>query len=76
MGLFADWFDYKSDAPEEDDHATVTVKRGDSLYAIAQDLTGDGNRWKELADANPDKQWTETYIIQPGEELRVPKSWL
>lgn len=58
-----------------DDKDTVTVKKGDSLWALAREITGDGMRWHELAEANPDKHWSQDYIIQPGEELRLPKEW-
>lgn len=54
----------------------VVVKEGESLWKIAEHVTGDGNRWKELADANSDKNWTEDYVVQIGEELKLPESWL
>jgi nucleoid-associated protein YgaU len=54
---------------------TVTVHKGDSLWAIAEHVTGDGNRWKELAEANPGKFDDSAYVIQPGEELTLPDSW-
>lgn len=55
---------------------TVIVKKGESLWAIAEHVTGDGTRWKELADANPNKNWTQDYVVQIGEELKLPESWL
>lgn len=54
----------------------VTVHKGDSLWSIADSLTGDGQRWHEIADANPDRKWSQDYVVQPGEELRIPKDWL
>jgi Tfp pilus assembly protein FimV len=51
---------------------TVTVKKGDSLWNIADNLTGDGERWHELVDANPNLKLSEDYVIQPGQVLHVP----
>ena len=65
-----EWF---SDPIEHDDHYTVTVKKGDSLWKIAEEMTGDGMNWKKIADANPEKKWTHDYVIQPGEVLNMPK---
>jgi hypothetical protein len=70
---FFEWFDRTADSTA--DHHTVMVKKGDSLWKIAEAITGDGARWQELADANPDKTWSQDYVIQPGEELKVPRSW-
>ncbi len=54
---------------------TVTVKKGDSLWRIAEAITGQGSRWHELAEANPGR-WTDSdFVIQPGETLKLPKSW-
>ncbi len=67
--------------PEHDDPVavpccTVTVRKGDSLWAIAEKLTGNGNRWPELAAANADKIFDHAYTIQPGEVLSLPCAWL
>jgi peptidoglycan hydrolase-like protein with peptidoglycan-binding domain len=56
-----------------------TVKAGDwGLSKIAKDLIGDGNRWKELVAANPDKPKHSTagLIFHAGDRLRVPDSWV
>ena len=48
-----------------------TVEKGDTLWAVATKALGDGNRYKEIFEANkpmlshPDK-------IYPGQVLRVP----
>ncbi|SLN21285.1 LysM domain/BON superfamily protein [Aquimixticola soesokkakensis] len=48
------------------------VKKGDTLWAIAKDALGNGNRYMEIFDANkpmlshPDK-------IYPGQKLRIPQ---
>lgn len=70
FGKIAEWF---SDLVERDDHYDVTVKKGDSLWKIAEELTGDGMNWTKIRDANPDKNWTKDYVIQPGETLHIPK---
>lgn len=43
---------------------THTVSEGESLYAIARDLLGDGSRWPELQKLNSDQ-------LQGGEDIRV-----
>lgn len=50
---------------------TVTVRSGDTLYAIAQRALGDGDRWRELYDANRD-QLKSPNLVQAGMNLRVP----
>lgn len=48
------------------------VKKGDTLWAIAKEALGDGNRYNEIFEANrpmlsdPDK-------IYPGQMLRIPQ---
>lgn len=59
----------------DDDCLTVTVGKGGSLWEIAEDRVHDGNRWHELADANPDRHFDADYTLQIGETLRVPKGW-
>jgi len=48
---------------------TYTVQSGDTLWAIAEQFYGDGNRYPEIAGAsgidNPD-------LIQPGQLLTIP----
>jgi len=49
-----------------------TVKSGDSLSAIAEDKLGDGNRWREIYDANKDQIGADPDLIQPGMKLKLP----
>ncbi|WP_238072153.1 LysM peptidoglycan-binding domain-containing protein, partial [Rhodococcus zopfii] len=48
---------------------THTVAPGDSLWAIAERIYGDGNQYQRIADANgianPD-------LIHPGQVLTLP----
>ncbi|MGC8202682.1 peptidoglycan-binding protein LysM [Aliiroseovarius sp. PTFE2010] len=61
------------DAVGGDDPVFHTVEKGDTLWAIAKNTLGDGNRYMEIFDANkpmlshPDK-------IYPGQVLRIPVS--
>jgi nucleoid-associated protein YgaU len=58
--------------------ATVTVRPGDSPWALAVEHLGDGARWTEIWDLNrslpqPDgRSWEIPEIILPGWELTLP----
>lgn len=58
---------------------TYTVVKGDSAWRIAQKLTGDGNRWRELVEANPQKKRANNgnfATLYAGEVLNLPDSWV
>ncbi len=59
---------------EEAKHETYTVKPGDSLWRIAQNKLGDGNRYMEVFYANRDKMETPQSVIHPGDVLNVPEA--
>lgn len=68
--------------PEPTSSKLYVVKKDDNPYSIAKDLTGDGNRWRELVKANPHKsvQTTGTQkgnfkFLNVGEKLKLPASW-
>jgi 3D (Asp-Asp-Asp) domain-containing protein len=46
------------------------VKAGDTLFLIAQQQLGDGNRWREIM--NPDCTGVSDPNIFPGQELCIP----
>lgn len=48
------------------------VKRGDSLWRIAERLLGDGTRYPEIATLNTDVLGARPDFITPGTVLRVP----
>jgi nucleoid-associated protein YgaU len=50
-----------------------TVKPGDSLWRIAQNKLGNGNRYMEIFYANRDKMDSPQSVIHPGDELNVPQ---
>ncbi|MEM9344979.1 MAG: LysM peptidoglycan-binding domain-containing protein [Planctomycetota bacterium] len=50
---------------------TYTVKEGDSLYRIAQELLGNGERYDEIYQANKDKL-SSANDIQVGMILKLP----
>lgn len=51
------------------------VEKGDGPWAIAQKLTGNGNRWRELLDVNKDKKPSVDKNVWVGEKLNLPLSW-
>jgi LysM repeat protein len=48
------------------------VQSGDTLGTIAAKFLGDSQRWREIADANP--QITNVNLIKVGESLVIPSS--
>lgn len=50
---------------------TYTVKAGDTLGKIAQELYGDGSRWTEIYEANKAKI-ANPNAIEVGQELKIP----
>ena len=51
--------------------STYVVKAGDSLSAIAQQVLGDANRWKEIWEANK-QAVPDPNVIKAGQELLIP----
>jgi len=63
------------------DGQTYTVESNDYGVKIAQKLTGDGNRWRELRAANPQVRGRPDptnagFVIYPGDVLQLPESWV
>lgn len=52
---------------------TVTVRRGDSLSAIAERVYGEQDRWRDIFDANR-AQLADPDEIATGTQLRLPSS--
>ncbi len=61
------------DSQGQGETETYTVKAGDSLWRIADNQLGNGNRYMEIFYANRDKMDTPQSVIHPGDELKVPK---
>lgn len=51
---------------------THTVKRGQTLWSIAQDELGDGHRWKQIHDLNREVLGERPGFLQPGWQLQLP----
>ena len=49
-----------------------TVEKGDTLWAIAKETLGDGNRYNEIFEANK-PMLTHPDKIYPGQMLRIPQ---
>ncbi len=59
-------------APAAPAGGRVTVGQGDSLWRIAERVYGDGNRWKEIAQANDPRLLRNPRSLQPGAVLTIP----
>lgn len=59
-------------AAQEDEAVMHTVASGDTLWAIADKVYGDGNRYPEIFEANR-PMLTDPDLIYPGQVLRCPK---
>lgn len=51
------------------DGETYTVRDGDTLWSIADSVYGDGQKWREILDANPGLRPEELHV---GQELSLP----
>jgi nucleoid-associated protein YgaU len=54
-------------------YATVTVRPGDTLWAIAAAHTGSGTDVQEVVDRIADANHLQSGTIQPGQHLRIPE---
>ena len=52
---------------------TYTVRGGDSLWKISEEMYGDGNQWNRIYEANRD-QIKDPDMIQPGWVLNIPSA--
>lgn len=50
----------------------VTVKKGDTLWGIAERMLGSGTRWREIYEANKNIIKNPN-LIYPGQKLVIPK---
>lgn len=66
---------HKADAPPAPSPAkptalrTYTIKRGDTLYSIAERLLGDPKRYKEILQLNPQ---VTPRKLHPGAKIAIP----
>jgi nucleoid-associated protein YgaU len=58
---------------QEPADARYTVRKGDTLSAIARREYGDAGAWQRIFEANRD-QLDNPDLIHPGQELRIPKA--
>lgn len=52
---------------------TYTVASGDSLSKIAKKFYGDGNKWRQIFEANRDVI-KDPDLIHPGQTLKIPSA--
>lgn len=63
------WIDYaKASTSTSSGTSTYTVKKGDSYWAIALNLLGNGSRYKEIQELNNNK------ALYPGDVIKIPNS--
>ncbi|MBX3363544.1 MAG: LysM peptidoglycan-binding domain-containing protein [Phycisphaeraceae bacterium] len=58
-------------APPADNTLWHTVQNGESLYSIARKHYGDGNVWRRIAEANPQRIGPNN-TVRPGVRLIIP----
>lgn len=51
-----------------------TVKPGDNLWDISEEVLGKGSRWGELYQANQDLIGANPRLIHPGQSLNIPSA--
>lgn len=61
----------KPEAPKKEEAKTYTVKGGDSLWKISEQMYGNGNEWRRIYEANKDRI-KDPDVIQPGWVLNIP----
>lgn len=54
-------------------YATVTVRPGDTLWAIAASHTASGSDVQEMIDRITDANHLQSGSLQPGQHLRIPR---
>jgi len=54
--------------------AAYVIQSGDTLFGIAQEYTGSGNRYREILPLNP--QITNPNVIIEGNIIELPDDWM
>lgn len=52
---------------------TYRIRRGDTLWAIAEATYGHGRHWRRIRDVNPGKVFRDGNLILVGDELALPE---
>ena len=61
----------KPEAKQAEGAQSYTVKSGDSLWKISEQMYGNGNEWRKIYEANKDRI-KDPDVIQPGWVLNIP----
>ncbi len=61
----------KPEAGKAEAAKSYTVKSGDSLWKISEQMYGNGNDWRRIYEANKDRIQNPD-VIQPGWVLTIP----
>ena len=61
----------KEDATSPADWSIYYVRKGDSLWSIAEELLHDGNRWIEIYELNRDVIGGNPRLIYEGMEFKI-----
>lgn len=57
---------------DNQEYKTYTVKDYDTLWDIAVQYYGDGEKWPQIYEVNKDVIGADPNIIHPGQEFRIP----
>lgn len=67
---------FNSEYPLGYPSATYTIRAGDTGEKVAERITGNKARWKELLTANPTLAGPHGIELYEGKSLRLPPSWV
>ncbi len=74
MSFFQRVLEWAGIVSADEDTATVTIKKGDTLSAITYGMTGDVANVAKILELNPDIK--DADMIFAGQVIKVPLEWV